>query len=38
MKELIATAFIVCGATMAPGTFFTGLIDDIRIYDRAVQP
>jgi len=22
----------------APGTFFSGLIDDIRIYNRAVSP
>jgi len=25
-------------ANMAPGTFWTGLIDDIRIYNRAVKP
>ena len=23
---------------MAPGSFFSGLIDDIRIYNRAVNP
>jgi hypothetical protein len=23
---------------LAPGTFFTGLIDDVRIYNRAVKP
>jgi len=27
-----------CGATMTPATFFTGLIDDVRIYDRPVEP
>ena len=27
-----------CGANMAPGTFWTGLIDDVRIYSRAVRP
>jgi hypothetical protein len=27
-----------CGATMIPTTFFTGLIDDVRIYDRPVEP
>ncbi len=27
-----------CGKNMAPGTFWTGLIDDVRIYNRAVQP
>jgi hypothetical protein len=26
------------GSTLAPGTFFSGLIDDIRIYDRAINP
>jgi hypothetical protein len=30
--------YIGCGADGAPGTFFTGLIDDVRIYDRAVKP
>ena len=29
---------IGCGATMTPTTFFTGLIDDVRIYNRAVRP
>ncbi|MHC4118462.1 MAG: hypothetical protein ACYSWO_13255 [Planctomycetota bacterium] len=23
---------------MAPGTYFSGLIDDVRIYNRAVSP
>jgi hypothetical protein len=27
-----------CGADMAPDTFFIGLIDDVRIYNRAVRP
>jgi hypothetical protein len=26
------------GSALAPGTFFSGLIDDIRIYNRAVTP
>ena len=26
------------GCTHAPGTFFSGLIDDIRIYNRVVSP
>jgi hypothetical protein len=26
------------GKTMEPGTFFSGLIDDIRIYNRVVHP
>jgi len=29
---------IGCGKLMAPNTFFTGLVDDIRIYNRAVRP
>ncbi|MHC4520956.1 MAG: LamG-like jellyroll fold domain-containing protein, partial [Planctomycetota bacterium] len=27
-----------CGIDMAPDTFFSGLIDDVRIYNRAVRP
>ncbi|MHC4433458.1 MAG: LamG-like jellyroll fold domain-containing protein, partial [Planctomycetota bacterium] len=30
--------YIGVGADYAPGTFFSGLIDDIRIYNRAVRP
>ena len=26
------------GSTLAPGTFWSGLIDDVRIYNRAVKP
>jgi hypothetical protein len=29
---------IGCGANLEPGTFFSGLIDDVRIYNRAVKP
>jgi hypothetical protein len=29
---------IGCGADQALGTFFSGLIDDVRIYNRAVRP
>ena len=29
---------IGCGPDMMPGTFFSGLIDDVRIYNRAVKP
>ena len=29
---------IGCAANMTPGTFFAGLIDDVRIYNRAVEP
>jgi hypothetical protein len=30
--------YIGCGKTMESGTFFFGLIDDIRIYNRVVNP
>ncbi len=33
-----ANLVIGAGKTMAPGTFWTGLIDDVRIYNRTVQP
>jgi hypothetical protein len=26
------------GRSLEPGTFFSGLIDDVRVYDRAVRP
>jgi hypothetical protein len=29
---------IGCGKVMAPGSFWSGLIDDMRIYNREVQP
>jgi hypothetical protein len=30
--------YIGCGKNMEAGTFFSGLIDDVRIYNRAVYP
>jgi len=30
--------YIGCGTDRAPDTFFSGLIDDVRIYNRAVEP
>ena len=30
--------YIGCGKAMEPGSFFSGLIDDVRIYNRAVRP
>jgi hypothetical protein len=30
--------YIGAGSALAPGTFWSGLIDDERIYDRAVKP
>jgi hypothetical protein len=29
---------IGCGPDMTPGTYWSGLIDDVRIYNRAVRP
>ncbi|UCD52957.1 MAG: PD40 domain-containing protein [Phycisphaerales bacterium] len=29
---------IGCGANLEPGSFFSGLIDDVRIYKRTVRP
>jgi hypothetical protein len=30
--------YIGCGKGMEPGTYFSGLIDDVRIYNRVVRP
>ena len=30
--------FLGMGSSRSPGTFFSGLIDDVRIYNRAVKP
>jgi hypothetical protein len=30
--------YLGVGSTLASGTFWSGLIDDVRIYDRAVEP
>jgi len=30
--------YIGAGKAMAPGTYFWGLIDDVRIYNRAITP
>jgi hypothetical protein len=30
--------YIGTGKAMATGTYFAGLVDDVRIYDRAVKP
>jgi hypothetical protein len=41
-QEALADSFsqliLGAGKNMAPGTFWCGLIDDVRIYDRAVKP
>jgi len=33
-----AGLYVGAGSTLAPGTSWSGLIDDVRIYDRAVKP
>ena len=30
--------YLGAGKTLAPGSFWSGLIDDVRIYNRAVKP
>jgi len=30
--------YVGCGKAMQPGTYFSGLIDDVRIYNRVVRP
>jgi hypothetical protein len=30
--------YIGAGSDLEPGTFWSGLIDDVRIYDRALTP
>jgi hypothetical protein len=30
--------YIGTGSTLLPGSFWKGLIDDVRIYDRTVKP
>jgi len=38
LEGLDSGLYIGCGKGMEPGTFFSGLIDDVRIYNRAVTP
>ncbi len=38
MQEDKGRLYIGCGADQSPDSFFSGLIDDIRIYNRAVRP
>ncbi|MHC4326517.1 MAG: outer membrane protein assembly factor BamB family protein [Planctomycetota bacterium] len=30
--------YIGAGSNLEPGSFFSGLIDDVRVYDRAIKP
>ncbi|MHC4143637.1 MAG: LamG-like jellyroll fold domain-containing protein [Planctomycetota bacterium] len=38
LEGLNSGLYLGCGKAMEPGTFFSGLIDDVRIYNRAVTP
>ncbi len=38
LKNAEGGLYFGAGSTLAPGTFFSGLIDDVRIYNRAVSP
>jgi hypothetical protein len=38
LADSLGGLLIGCGATMAGPTLWEGLIDDVRIYDRAVKP
>jgi len=37
-ESSIGSLKIGCGAEPVAGTFWSGLIDDVRIYNRAVSP
>jgi len=38
LEDAYGGLYFGASCTLAPGTFFSGLIDDIRIYNRAVHP
>jgi hypothetical protein len=38
LESPVRSFYIGTGKAMAPGTYFAGLIDDVRIYNRAVKP
>ena len=38
LRSAVGSLIIGAGAELTEGTFWTGLIDDVRIYDRAVTP
>ena len=38
LNSSTGTLTIGAASTPAPGTFWSGLIDDVRIYNRAVKP
>jgi len=38
LKSMLTGLQIGCGSGRKPGTFWSGLIDDVRLYNQAVQP
>jgi len=38
LQNAYAGLNIGCGKNMAPGSFWSGLIDDVRIYNRVIKP
>jgi hypothetical protein len=38
LERSVVELNIGCGPDSTPDTFFWGLIDDVRIYDRAITP
>jgi hypothetical protein len=38
LEGAYGSLYLGVGSTLAPGTFFSGMIDDVRIYNRAVSP
>jgi hypothetical protein len=38
LPRSIGNLYIGAGSKLAAGSFWSGLIDDVRIYDRAVNP
>jgi hypothetical protein len=38
LESALGGLHLGAGSSLAPGTFFSGLIDDVRIYNRAVSP
>lgn len=38
LEDAYGGLYFGVGSTLAPDTFFSGLIDDVRIYNRAIKP
>jgi len=38
LPSSVGRVYIGAGSKLSPGSFWSGLIDDVRIYDRAVEP